>query len=173
MKIGFLFIGKNNVANKKKNFSSFLKKIAFKNLFETIATKEIIGEVSFFYKEAEFINLNTLCNKNKKNSNILEKLFLIKDLLEKNEIDKSIIISKEPIFPFMYFAKFKTNVVGLCDNVETAKLTVEHNNANVLIIDNTNLVKSDIFSIVKTFIESKFSSGRHQYRIDILTKGIE
>jgi len=54
---------------------------------------------------------------------------------------------------------------GLCNSVETAELTRQHNNANVLCLGARVTPIDDILTIVKTFLETKFEGGRHEKRI--------
>ncbi len=57
---------------------------------------------------------------------------------------------------------------GLCKDMETARLTREHNDANVLCMG-ARVTDSDyIEAIVDTFMKSKFQGGRHQKRVEKL-----
>lgn len=55
---------------------------------------------------------------------------------------------------------------GLCKDVETAKLTRQHNNANVLCLGARVTEINDIIEIVDAFLKTEFEGGRHQNRID-------
>jgi len=59
---------------------------------------------------------------------------------------------------------------GLCTNTTMARLTREHNNANVLCLGARITGTEAVMDIVKTFLETDFAeekkSGRHQRRID-------
>ena len=54
---------------------------------------------------------------------------------------------------------------GLCKDVETAQLTRQHNNANVLCLGARVTDINDIESIVDAFLDTEFEGGRHQKRI--------
>ncbi len=54
---------------------------------------------------------------------------------------------------------------ALCWNAEIAKLSREHNNANVLCLPGRFITAEEGIEIMKTFLESKFEGGRHQNRI--------
>lgn len=57
---------------------------------------------------------------------------------------------------------------GLCKDVETAKLTRQHNNANVLCLGARVTDPDLIIDIVDAFLNTEFEGGRHQGRIDKL-----
>ena len=60
-----------------------------------------------------------------------------------------------------------TNIrCALCNSIEVAKLSREHNNANVIAIGCRTQKKISILLIIKTFLETKFSNAdRHIARI--------
>ncbi len=51
-------------------------------------------------------------------------------------------------------------------NVEMARLSVEHNNANFLALAERLTNENEIKEIVETWLSSEFQGGRHQRRID-------
>lgn len=55
---------------------------------------------------------------------------------------------------------------GLCHSTEYAKLTREHNNANILALGGRFLEDIEAFDIVDTFLTTEFEGGRHQLRVD-------
>ena len=56
---------------------------------------------------------------------------------------------------------------ALCHNCETAKLSREHNNANILALGARVISEEDIFDIVDAFIDTPFSKEeRHIQRIN-------
>lgn len=55
---------------------------------------------------------------------------------------------------------------ALCWNGEIAKLSREHNNANVLSIPARFVSVPQAVDMVKIFLETEFEGGRHQNRID-------
>ena len=54
---------------------------------------------------------------------------------------------------------------GLCKDVETAKLTRQHNDANVLCLGARVTTNKDIIEIVKAFLVTEFEGGRQEKRI--------
>ncbi|MCI6993152.1 MAG: ribose 5-phosphate isomerase B [Clostridiales bacterium] len=57
---------------------------------------------------------------------------------------------------------------GLCTSVEMAKLTRQHNNANMLAMGGRILETETAFAIVDAFIDTQFEGGRHKRRTDML-----
>lgn len=59
---------------------------------------------------------------------------------------------------------------ALCLNKEMAKLSREHNNANMLCIPADFLDFKKIKEIVKTWLNTEFAGGRHQRRVNKIKK---
>lgn len=57
---------------------------------------------------------------------------------------------------------------ALCNEVEFAKLSREHNNANVLSMGARFIDTEKAFEIVDTFLATEFEGGRHLDRIDTI-----
>ena len=57
---------------------------------------------------------------------------------------------------------------GLCTSVEMAKLTRQHNNANMLAMGGRILETETALAIVDAFIDTEFEGGRHKRRTDML-----
>ena len=55
---------------------------------------------------------------------------------------------------------------GLCWNEDSARLTKEHNNANVIALGGRMVTEDMGIQIVATWMNSEFAGGRHQRRID-------
>lgn len=59
---------------------------------------------------------------------------------------------------------------ALCPSAEFAKLARKHNNANVLVLPGRFMKKATAKKIVKTFLAYQFEAGRHQKRVNMLSK---
>ena len=59
---------------------------------------------------------------------------------------------------------------ALCHDEYTARLARQHNNANVLALGRGSWRPSWLCDIVDVFLSSAFQGGRHQARIDELTR---
>ncbi len=55
---------------------------------------------------------------------------------------------------------------GVCWNIESARLTKEHNNANMIAIGGRMVSEAQGLRIVDAWLNSVFHGGRHQRRID-------
>lgn len=54
---------------------------------------------------------------------------------------------------------------ALCYNVEAAKLSRQHNNANILVLGANFVSKKEMRDIIRVWLEEKFEGGRHARRI--------
>jgi len=59
---------------------------------------------------------------------------------------------------------------ALVTNVENARLTREHNDANVLCLGAKDVDEATAFLIVDTFLNAKFLGGRHANRVNKITE---
>lgn len=57
---------------------------------------------------------------------------------------------------------------GLCTSVEMARLTKQHNNANILALGGRITEEELAYRIVDEWLETEFEGGRHQRRVDML-----
>ena len=57
---------------------------------------------------------------------------------------------------------------ALCWNVESARLSRAHNNANVISIGGRMVSDNEAIAIVDTWLATPFEGGRHQRRIDLI-----
>jgi ribose 5-phosphate isomerase B len=57
---------------------------------------------------------------------------------------------------------------ALCWNEETAKLSRQHNDANVLSIGERVVPEELALQIVRVWLETSFEGGRHQRRVAML-----
>jgi len=62
--------------------------------------------------------------------------------------------------------KFPGVRAAVCHNAETARLSREHNDANVLAIGARTTPIKTIDKIVRTFFNTEFASGRHERRVE-------
>lgn len=62
--------------------------------------------------------------------------------------------------------KVKGIRAALCDNCYTARLAREHNNANILALGSRVIGPGLAVEIVKTFLSTPFTAGRHQRRVE-------
>ncbi|MDO4471873.1 MAG: ribose 5-phosphate isomerase B [Bacillota bacterium] len=82
--------------------------------------------------------------------------------------DRGIVICGTGIGISIAANKVKGIRCGLCTSVEMAKLTRQHNNANMLAMGGRILETETAFAIVDAFIDTQFEGGRHKRRTDML-----
>lgn len=82
--------------------------------------------------------------------------------------ERGIVICGTGIGISMAANKIKGIRCGLCTSVEMAKLTRQHNNANMLAMGGRILETETALAIVDAFIDTEFEGGRHKRRTDML-----
>lgn len=86
--------------------------------------------------------------------------------LMKGEIDYGIIICGTGIGISIAANKIPGVRAALCNDIYSAEMAREHNNANILAMGGRIIGKNLSLRIVETFIATEFSYGRHERRID-------
>ena len=66
--------------------------------------------------------------------------------------------------------KYEKVRAALCWNKELAKLSKSHNNANIVCIPARFVEKEQALEIVKIFISENFEGGRHERRVNKISK---
>lgn len=82
--------------------------------------------------------------------------------------EKGIIICGTGIGVTIAANRFKGIRAALVHNEDYAKLSREHNNANIITLGGRFLKKAEAEKIVDIFLSTEFLGGRHQSRIDKL-----
>lgn len=82
------------------------------------------------------------------------------------ECEKGILICGSGVGMSIVANKIKGVRAALCGNVELAKLSRMHNDANVLCLGARMTSFEEIKDIIKIFLETPFEGGRHQKRVD-------
>ena len=83
-----------------------------------------------------------------------------------NEGELGIVVCGTGIGISIATNKVKGVRCALCHDITTARLSREHNNANVLALGGRILGDVLALEIVDTFLSTNFEGGRHQTRID-------
>ncbi|MDA3838651.1 MAG: ribose 5-phosphate isomerase B [Candidatus Delongbacteria bacterium] len=79
---------------------------------------------------------------------------------------RGIIVCGTGIGISMAANKVKGARAGLCHSVEYAKLTRQHNDANVLSMGGRFIDHELAIEVTDTFLNTEFEGGRHQKRVD-------
>lgn len=86
------------------------------------------------------------------------------------ECEKGILICGSGVGMSIVANKIKGIRAALCGNVELAKLSRMHNNANVLCLGARMTAFEEIKDIIKVFLETEFEGDRHQKRVDQISE---
>jgi len=90
--------------------------------------------------------------------------------IEKGEFDFGVSICGSGNGISMTLNKHKGIRAALCWKPEIAALARQHNNANVLSLPARFVTESEALDMVEVFFMSQFEGGRHQTRIDKMSK---
>jgi RpiB/LacA/LacB family sugar-phosphate isomerase len=82
------------------------------------------------------------------------------------EVGKAILICATGVGMSIVANKFQHVRAALVNDVYSAKMAKEHNDANILVIGGRIAGKGLAREMVKTWLEAKFAAGRHQRRLD-------
>lgn len=93
---------------------------------------------------------------------------LCKKIIDK-EFDKGILICGTGIGISIAANRFKEIRAALCHMPMEARLTRQHNNANVLCMGGRIIGKITAKECVEAFLNTEFEGGRHQKRVDKLS----
>lgn len=90
--------------------------------------------------------------------------------LEATDVDFGIIICGSGNGVSMTANKHKHIRAALCWTTEITSLARSHNNANVLSIPARYISLAQAIEMVKVFLETKFEGGRHERRVEKISK---
>lgn len=88
------------------------------------------------------------------------------------EVDRGIAICGTGIGISIACNKVKGIRCALCGDTYSARMSIEHNNANILALGGRVIGKDLAIEIVSTWLNAKFQGGRHERRINKIS-GIE
>ncbi|MCD6102198.1 MAG: ribose 5-phosphate isomerase B [Candidatus Cloacimonetes bacterium] len=92
--------------------------------------------------------------------------FSASEKVAQGEFDRGILICGTGIGMSIVANKVKGIRAALCNSVEIAKLSRQHNDANILVLAGRFMNKDLAVEIVKTWLNTEFNGGRHKRRID-------
>jgi ribose 5-phosphate isomerase B len=91
--------------------------------------------------------------------------FLASTAVSKNEADRAILICSTGLGMSMAANKVKGVRAALCHDELGARISRDHNNANVLCISSDQTGEVLLRKIVEVWLKTKFSGGRHERRV--------
>ena len=83
---------------------------------------------------------------------------------------RGILVCMSGIGQAMAANKVKGAVAALCYNAEAAKLSRQHNNANVLVLSAKFTPANQLKRIINIWLTTEFEGGRHQRRVNQMKK---
>lgn len=98
-----------------------------------------------------------------------DQAVLVADAVLESKVDKGILICGTGIGISIAANKIPGIRAALCSECYSARMAVEHNNANILVLGGRVTGEELAKSIVDTFLAAKFEGGRHQNRLDIIS----
>jgi len=90
----------------------------------------------------------------------------VAEKVSRGELNKGILICGTGIGMSIVANKFSNVRAALVNDVYSATMAKEHNDANILVIGGRIAGKGLAREMVKTWLEAKFEGGRHQKRLD-------
>lgn len=87
------------------------------------------------------------------------------EAIQNGECEKGILLCGTGIGISIAANKFKGIRAALCGNVFSAKMTKEHNNANIICLGGRVTGRELAFMIVDAWLDAEFQGGRHSNRI--------
>lgn len=82
------------------------------------------------------------------------------------EVDAGILVCGTGIGMSIIANKFSGVRAALVHDAFTAKMSKEHNNANILVLGGRVLSVEEGLKLVEIWLDTRFSGGRHQNRLD-------
>ncbi|MBW7957024.1 MAG: ribose 5-phosphate isomerase B [Deltaproteobacteria bacterium] len=86
--------------------------------------------------------------------------------VSKGEVPKGVLVCGTGIGMSILANKFSNVRAALVNDVYTARMAKEHNDANILVIGGRIAGKGLAREMLKTWLETAFEGGRHQKRLD-------
>lgn len=113
--------------------------------------------------EVEFVDFGTYNNDSVDYPDFGKR---VADAIVKNEVERGIVICGTGIGISIATNKVKGIRCALCGDTYSARMSREHNNANVLALGARVLGVGLALDIVKVWLESEFLAGRHEIRVN-------
>ncbi len=93
---------------------------------------------------------------------------LVCESLLLGDIDLGILICGTGIGMSIAANRYSKIRAALCLNLDMARLSKQHNNANILVLGAKILTENEAIDVVDKFLSTNFEGGRHSARVDKL-----
>lgn len=90
--------------------------------------------------------------------------------VSQREVESGILVCGTGIGMAITANKFKGVRAAVVSDEYTARMSKEHNNANVIALGGRTLKEETALNMLKTWLEAHFEGGRHQGRLDKIAK---
>ena len=114
-------------------------------------------------KEIEYKDFGTMSEESIDYPNIAKKVAMA---VQSKECEKGILICRSGIGMSMCANKYKGIRAAQCHDTFSAKMTRQHNNANVLTMGGRVVGSELAKDIVNEFLTNEFLGGRHETRVN-------
>ncbi|MBI5886902.1 MAG: ribose 5-phosphate isomerase B [Deltaproteobacteria bacterium] len=94
----------------------------------------------------------------------------VAEKVSSGEAEKGVLICGTGIGMSILANKYRGVRAALVSDVFTARLSREHNDANILVIGGRVVGKGLAREMLKIWLETRFEGGRHQKRLDKITE---
>jgi len=94
----------------------------------------------------------------------------VAEKVSRGEFSRGVLICGSGIGMSIVANKFRGVRAALVDDVYSARMAREHNNANILVIGGRTVGKGLARELVRSWLEAVFEGGRHQRRLDKITE---
>ena len=96
--------------------------------------------------------------------------FKAAEAVAKGECERGILICGSGLGMSIVANKVKGIRAALCHSVELARLSRQHNDANILVLQGRFISKKQAGDIIKIWFSTEFDGGRHIQRIEKIKK---
>ena len=96
--------------------------------------------------------------------------FKAAEAVTRGECERGILICGSGLGMSIVANKVKGIRAALCNSVELARLSRQHNDANILVLQGRFISKKQARDIIETWFSTEFDGGRHKRRIDKISK---
>ena len=119
--------------------------------------------IKYFEKKNKFLDLGPFSDKSVHYPDFAIKVCKI---MEKEKNKKGILNCGSGVGMSMVANRFKSIRAALCFNEKMAKLSRQHNDANILVLGSRLISNEEAIKCYLSFFKTKYEGGRHQARLD-------
>jgi ribose 5-phosphate isomerase B len=124
--------------------------------------KVILDELKLSYKD--------FGTSSKESTDYPDYAHQVASAVSKGECDRGILVCGTGIGMAIVANKHKGVRAAVCESSTAARLARQHNNANILTIGERLTGWEAAADIVRTFLSAQFEGGRHERRVDKISK---